>query len=29
LGLVEDDGQVFEGDSEFEGAEFEDTADGV
>ena len=29
LGLVEDDGKVFEGDSEFEGAEFEDTADGV
>jgi len=29
LGLPEDDGKVFEGDSEFEGAEFEDTADGV
>jgi hypothetical protein len=27
LGLVEDDGQVFEGDSEFEGAELEDTTD--
>jgi chromosome segregation and condensation protein ScpB len=27
LGLVEDDGQVFEGDGEFEGAEFEETTD--
>ncbi len=27
VGLVEDDGQVFEGDKEFEGAELEDTTD--
>jgi hypothetical protein len=27
LGLVEDDGQVFEGDREFEGAELEETTD--